>query len=812
MPIQALETLEFPHLRVMLAREAKSEQGRLLALELTPTDEWPTVTRNLTLTTEARRFSQEVGRLSVGDLPDPTSILEQLRIAGTRLETDQLQTVLRFMQVGISLQEMFRPVRDEFPTLNSVFHLLPNLSKLYQTTRRILLPTGEIDERASSELRRIRQEIQHQRARIHRQLEGMLRQAELEPAFSDQIITQRNGRFVLPIRSDHRGHLPGVVHAASSSGATVFIEPIGTIELNNEMVRLQDMEEAEIARILFQITEALRTEHKAIEQLTWTLAEIDFLAAKARFAETFNAVEPKLNTDGVFSVIDARHPLLESRLLTEGGKIVPISFTLNSADQVMIISGPNAGGKTVVLKTAGICALMAQSGLHVPAREANICLFHQIHADIGDHQSLAANLSTFSSHITNIRTITETVAAPALVLIDEIGTGTDPDEGAALGTAIVDFLRSQTIHTIVSTHYNPLKVYADTTDGVFNASVEFDFETLQPTYRLLTTQAGASSGIEIARRLGISPAILDLATQKLGSRERDLSHYLEKLKSEIDYHHDSNVALEEERATLAERYARLDHQFAERELARQKVFTETLNELRDEFFEQVRPLLTQISDQVQRSKAQHSAERAVEKLARAANEKFKQQNALRLVKPTPPPTLPQLPEPARTEEPGVEEGELRVGDLVRTDLGQEGIIESIQQGMLLVRVGSMRLKTASTHVRRISKSKSQAGHKSMLERAAAAAATSHQPASEESQAEINLIGCTAEEARDRADKFLDDAAMHQMSQVRIIHGMGMGILRREIENLLEGHPHVARFYKAPNNQGGAGATIVELRQ
>ncbi|MBX7220745.1 MAG: Smr/MutS family protein [Blastocatellia bacterium] len=805
MPVQSLQTLEFPALVELLAKETQSIGGRRRALALVPSDDANWIAAQLTLTTETRRFLTEIGSLSVGDLPDVSETLGQLRIAGTRLEPEELQELLRLMRTGTTLRDTFRPAQDEFPALRQVFERVPNLTKTYQSVRRVLLPTGEIDENASPELRRIRHDIQNQRGRIQNQLETLMRRSEMDQTFSDQVITQRNGRFVVPVRNDHRGHVPGVVHAMSSSGVTAFVEPLATIELNNEMVRLQELEQAEIARILFKVTEALRQDFPALEQLAETLSEVDFLVAKARFANNFRCIEPSLNTIGDFHLREARHPLLEANLRKGGGAIVPIGFTLSANERVMVISGPNAGGKTVVLKTAGLCALMAQSGLHVPAREANLCVFRQIQAEIGDHQSLAANLSTFSSHITNLKRISEELATPALVLIDEVGTGTDPDEGAALGVAVTDYFRQQGTHTIVSTHYNPLKIYADTTPGVLNSAVEFDTETLRPTYRLLVRQAGTSSGLEIARKLGLVEDILQAAHSRLGSREADMTRYLDKLKGELDYHHDLNIALEEERAVLAERYAKLDHQFAEREQARQKIFSETLHELRDEFFSQVRPLLERISSLTEQQKLQKEAERAVKKLVTTASERQRSNAALRLVKEPVPP-------PAETKGTfGLEEkhdaSPLRVGDRVQTELGQEGTVEEVGQDMLLVRVGSMRLKTAARHVTRMAGAEAPKPKTHKVETSGPTVVTT----SGDVLDEINLIGCTADEAIMRTDKFLDEAVMSHLSRVRIIHGMGMGILRREIDSLLTGHPHVSKFYRASSNEGGNGATVVELR-
>src|SRR5918912_1906689 len=353
-----------------------------------------------------------------------------------------------------------------------------------------------------------------------------------EDAIQDQLVTVRNERFVIPVRADHRGRVAGVAHGFSSSGATVFIEPLDTIESNNELQTLRETEEREITRILATLTEDLRRELPALEHAATAVAELDFINAKAALARTFNCVPPEIDERGALEFVEARHPLLEESLRAEGGAVVPVSFKLDGEHPVMIISGANAGGKTVVLKTAGLLALMALSGLHVPARAARVPLYASVLADIGDRQSLAAHLSTFTAHIANISRMLELCAAPALVLLEEGGTGTDPEEGSALGVAVVDhFRRACGAHVLATTHYSGLKMYAANEAAVVNASVEFDEKTLQPTYRLLVGVAGASSGIEIARRFGFPDEIVAVASTHVGESSRETTQYLRRIKS-----------------------------------------------------------------------------------------------------------------------------------------------------------------------------------------------------------------------------------------------------------------------------------------
>jgi DNA mismatch repair protein MutS2 len=808
----AYDALEFAAVRELLAREAQCELGRERALSLTPSANPKTVASWLKLTTEARRFFAEVTSIAVGDIPDPRPTLAHLRIGGTRLEAERLREVMRLMESGAHMRGVLRPHREAYPALAVVAERLPDVHGLQRQLGRIILPTGEINDQASYELRRIRGDIQTQRTRLQRHMENLFRRSELEDVFSDQIVTQRNGRYVVPVRNDNRGRVPGVVHALSSSGVTAFVEPMGAIELNNEMVRLQEMEEAEIARLLFEAAELLRTRYDDLVQLAETLGELDFIAAKVRLANRSDASEPTLSADGTLRLEDARHPLLDAQLRATGGAAVPMSFALSAERRAMVISGANAGGKTVVLKTAGLCALMALAGLHVPARAAEIPLFVQVQADIGDHQSLSANLSTFSSHVSNLKFVAENLETPALVLLDEVGTGTDPDEGAALAVALVEYFRSRGAYVIASTHFNPLKVYADMTPGVVNSSVEFDAKTLRPTYRLLVEQAGNSSGIEIARRLGLPEEILTAATQRLGERDASVARYLAKLKEQTDYQRDSALALEEERELLAKKYADLDREYAEREAARRKVFEEQLDTAREEFFVRLQPTLDRIANQTQRGLVKKEAERAA---ARATSAIAREVSGAAPPPPLPRPaaiakSAPAAPEPPR-EEPIRSAEELKVGDRVVTNLGQTATVESVQGDAVYVRIGAMRMKASAQSLRRAAAPTAPtegAGERAARRRVQA---TQYGVFSSDAPGEINLLGCTAAEAIERADKFLDVAALGQLSQVRIVHGIGTGVLMRTIDELLTDHPHVKRFYRAEPRDGGDGATIVELR-
>ncbi|MDQ3907055.1 MAG: endonuclease MutS2, partial [Acidobacteriota bacterium] len=508
---QAFGVLEYDALRALVRRGAQTDAGRARSDALAPLSSLAEVRRALAAVSESLELRRRGARWSFSELADPSEQIARLKIEGAVLEPLALIALARLCDQAGEARALVQSEREAAPTLWQLVADLPR--ELYSLAARVtskILPGGELDDRASPELARIRHDINRLRSSITRSLESLMRRSE--EAIQDNLVTIRNDRFVVPVRADHRGRVAGVAHGSSSSGMTVFVEPLETIESNNELQALRETEEREITRILATLTDEMRHELPAIERAAEAVAELDFIAAKAALAASLDCVEPEVSEGGALELTDARHPLLEETLRAEGGAVVPVSLRLDAGRPVMIISGANAGGKTVVLKTAGLLALMALSGLHVPARAATVPLYASVLADIGDRQSLAAHLSTFTAHVRNIGRMIELCAksdGPALVLLDEVGTGTDPEEGSALGVAVVDhFRRACGAHVVATTHYSGLKHYAASDGGVVNASVEFDEKTLQPTYRLLVGLAGSSSGLEIAERFGFPKEIV----------------------------------------------------------------------------------------------------------------------------------------------------------------------------------------------------------------------------------------------------------------------------------------------------------------
>ncbi|HXG68306.1 MAG TPA: endonuclease MutS2 [Blastocatellia bacterium] len=810
---RTFQTLELQSLLSLLARHVYSPLGRRRALALLPSTDRARIDRELDITSECVAYLTTSGGFGLSDIADPADALAQLQVAGTSLDPGEILAMQRLIATGLDLRSQFSQdeARNRYPQLSAIASRIPDLRRALDSLRGKILPNGEIDDNASPELRRIRRELNERRARIYRSLETIMRERGAT-VIQDEIVTIRNGRFVIPVRTDARSQVQGVMHGMSSSGQTTYIEPLATIDQNNELVRLREQEEIEIAQILFSLTETLRVNLAGIQAIIEAITEVDFSQAKARFAMEFNCVRPQMSDGRALLIREGRHPLLEHNLRQSGGRIVPISLEMDEAHQTMVISGPNAGGKTVALKTIGLIALMAQMGMHVPATQAVLPVFDQALADIGDQQSIAANLSTFTAHMKNIAEMAAVVAPPALILIDEVGTGTDPDEGAALGIAIVDYFRRAGATAIASTHYNPLKMWASQTEGVLNASVEFDEQTLRPTYNLIVGVAGASSGIEIARRMNVPPEMIEQAKQSLDPAHVQANDYLRQLKSLVAEQEALCAALEEERQATAEKYARLELEFAQREADRRLEFQSELARVIREFTAESERLLNTVKDRVQAARLKKEAEARAAELRRSANVRLRKH-----AESAPAVTAPAAPgkaaegAAAQTATAFEEEtAEMREGDRVRIQtLNQEGVIESISGNTYTVMVGSLRFRAGRDELQLVKAAAPPASARAArLPRGVTAAVN----IDSDFKPEINVIGTTVDEATDRVDKYLDDAFLSAVESVRIVHGHGKGALRKAIADLLTGHPHVESFQTAPPNEGGAGATIVKLKK
>jgi DNA mismatch repair protein MutS2 len=813
---QAFTTLEYQHLLELIKRNAQTEAGQRRVEELSPIDDLAELRHALAALAECVRLRARGVKWYFNGLTEPSETIGRLRVEGASLDPLAILQTARLCDQAMSARAAILAERVEAPVLWQLVQDLPReLNTLVARVTNKILPSGEIDDRASPELANIRHEINLLRSRITRSLEGLMRRSA--EAIQDELVTIRNDRFVIPVKADHRGRVQGVAHGYSSSGATAFIEPLETIDANNELQNLHESEAREIAKILFGLSEELRAQLPAIEMAAEAVAELDFINARAVFHQSFDCVIPEIQTEtngsGGLELIEARHPLLEENLRATGGSVVPVSFALDNEKNAMVISGANAGGKTVVLKTTGLLALMAISGISVPAREARFPFYASVLADIGDHQSLAANLSTFTSHAANIARMIELCEAPALVLLDEVGTGTDPEEGSALGVAVVDhFRRACSAHVIATTHYSGLKMYAANEEGVLNASVEFDEKTLRPTYRLLVGVAGASSGLEIARRFGVPTQIVENAMRSVADSSLQASEYLRRIKRESEEAEALRIALEEERQAVAEKFASLDKEAAKQERERQSAFDQTVQRVIAGLEKHARELVAKIEDRTERVRVERDAQRRIAEIKRTAQREVR---VVREGQPVQPERVePEVPVEEAPEYVAAAPREIVVGDRVKLrSFGSVGIVDQIKNGVAEVRVKSLRLreKLENLDLVEVTNPKPQEGK---LERLRRSAETESRlaPADDKAQSELNVIGQTTDEAVDAVDKFLDEASLASLSKVRIIHGHGTGALRRAIGALLDGHPHVSRFLPAPPDQGGAGATLVELRQ
>lgn len=804
--MQSLNTLEYQKLLAIVARNAQTPMGKARFAELQPHVNRLELEKDLRLVAETLCVNEEKQvSWSFSELPDPTDAVAILRIRNATLEPITLLELTRLCNQALFARSVISPEKEFAPNLWQVVeNLPPSLFAAIDRINKKLLPSGEIDDTASPELARLRREINNQRSRLQKSLEGLMRSSS--EAIQDAIVTQRNDRYVIPVKADFRGRITGVAHGFSSSGSTIFIEPLDAIEANNELAALKEKEEREVSRILFELTETLRNELPAVERAVEIVEELDFIKAKVEFARKFKAVVPQITDDETLYLVEARHPVLEENLRESGNLVVPTSFTLNREKPVMIISGANAGGKTVVMKTAGLLSLMAISGLPVPAREASIPFYKSVLADIGDNQSLSANLSTFSSHISNIAGMMKTCEHPALVLLDEVGTGTDPEEGSALGVAIVDhFRRKCRAQVIASTHYRGLKIYATNDENVINASVEFDEKTLQPTYRLLTGLAGASSGIEIARRFGIPNDVIDEAKDKLDVSSREVSDYLLKIRRESQIAEDLRIALEEEREITAKKYALLDIEAGKKERERQRVFQKELAETIQTFERQAKAFVAGIEDKVLKTRLEKEMQARKSELNRKAAAAVSGQS----------PVVGGQKEAPESCPPQTDNRPITVGLKVMTSFGNVGTVEKIDGDTAEVLVGSMRLREKLKNLKALAETSVEAvkPKQGKLEKLQNQAKESNlRFESEDTKAEINLIGKKTIEIDDDIDRFLDEAYLNGRQIVRIVHGMGTGALRAAVHDYLRHHPHVSRYSLAAQNEGGAGATIVELKQ
>ncbi len=832
MQAAALRALEFDRIREALAREALTPLGSVRALALEPSGDAAEVQRRLDLTVEAVTFVRDDGSLGISAPEDLEHSLRALEIGEDPLEPMALLGLARFVEsVDDVASAVRRPSAVNRPGLMAIASRVSSFDDEVRAIRRAIEPGGEVKDDASPALKEIREKLRRQRARLRSTLESLTRSRDNAKYLQSEIVTDRNGRYVIVVRAEHREAIPGIVHGTSASGASLYLEPLSTVEINNDVVALAEREKDEIGRILLALTDAFRRRAEDLEHTLDAGAEFDELHAKVRVAERLDGVAPALTTDGRLAFLGARHPMLRGTGLFStdpagsGTEVEPRPPSPERPDlwkkapspndllvtSALVISGPNTGGKTVALKAFGLLAAMAQAGLLIPVeRGSHFTPFKSIFADIGDEQSIAASLSTFSARIANLVGMDRALELPALVLLDEVGSGTDPIEGGALGTAVIEHFRRRGAIVVATTHDEALKSYAATTEGVTTAAFGFDPDTYAPTYRLIYGAPGRSLALEIAERLGMPASVVADARARRSGRDSQLAAHLSRIDQQIaELERSRGLADEERRALASDRSRVLDREakLAEREAVLKRRLDDRLNEKLRDAKSEVDRIVGQL-----KQKADALADRG---RARAASRQ---------------PVL-------STGEVGALRAEARaalgaVGDALGTEpssdadhalaaapaIGQtvfvapfaaEGVVRGVSGDRVEVDVRGKRMRVALKDLR--AKSAGDAARAATSRARGRAAVTAPARATSAATRELVVIGSTVDEAINRAEKFLDDALLADERRLRIVHGHGTGRLREGLTKFFRAHPLVASVTQADDKEGGAGATIVELK-
>ncbi len=780
MNVRAYDVLEFAKVRESLARLAESDRGRARALGVEAATERPLVVETLALTSEARRLHDEGETVSLSRLPDIEGELDILRIEGRSLNVDDLVALAHFAATTEQVRIRLTQRGDETPRLAELAATIPELGEPRADIMRIIdVDESEVRDNASDKLAKLRAKSATLKKRLQRVLDSALASRDNAKILQESIVTNRNGRSVVPIKAECKSQFPGIVHGASASGATLFVEPMAGVEIGNEIASVLDQENEEVRRILAALTAKLHPSRPAFSGASLTVTEIDLAQAKGRLSAQHRAHEPHI-AESQLRLVDARHPLLEAA--------VPISFHVSDQRRGLVFTGPNTGGKTVALKTAGLLSLMAQAGLHVPAApESSFPVFRSIFADIGDDQSIASNLSTFSAHLSKVVTMERELELPALVILDEVGTGTDPAEGGALGTALVEHFLERGALIIASTHHGLLKAYASTTEGIDAASFQFDPKTYEPTYEIVDGASGRSLAFEMAERLGLPKPIVSRARELQSERERQVGELVERLEAESAELAQAKQQIAKERRAAAAARARIEAEEDEGRIERRKQLDSFRESLEQELHD-TRHELRELVTEAKRARTEQSTR--LTELEKTLSTKLEAVARPLLAKV-------QAETPAEpTQLPDALEAGMRV---LVASFGMEGeVVRLMGDGEAEVRVRDKKLRLPVGSLEALP----------VQERAPAASPSrSYELEVKDVPNELNLIGCTVEEALERADKFLDDAFLSDHREVRLIHGHGTGRLKSALREWLTGHAHVAN----QKSESRGGVTVIELK-
>jgi DNA mismatch repair protein MutS2 len=795
MNAKALHVLEYDKIIEKLADHATSEPGRKLCKELVPSSDINEIRNNQKKTSDAISRIFKKGSTSFGDNRNFEGTLKALKI-GSALEPVSLLRIAAFLDNVNRVKTYGRPTRDDETgdSLTESFELLEPLTFVSAEIRRCIVSEDEISSDASPALKHIRRGIMLTNDRIHEQLGRMLN-GSMRTYLQDAVVTMRDGRYCIPVKAEYKSQINGIVHDQSSSGSTLFIEPAAVVELNNKLREMGLQESAEIEKILLELSLKVAEHIDSIKYNADIMTDLDFIFAKASYALEINGTTPVFNDQHAFDIKKGRHPLIAK------DKVVPIDVYAGRDFDMLIITGPNTGGKTVTLKTVGLLTLMGQAGLAIPAGDkSELSVFNEVFADIGDEQSIEQSLSTFSSHMTNTVSILEKADENSLCLFDELGAGTDPTEGAALAISILNDLHSRRIRTLATTHYSELKVYALNTPGIKNASCEFDVESLKPTYKLLIGIPGKSNAFAISSKLGLPDRIIEAAKEQISTEDKRFEDLLADLEK-------SRNIIENERLEISEykkEVEQLKSQLEEK--------TEKLDSRKDDIIreanEEARAILQEakdLADETIRTFRKAGPNASIQDLERArtnVGQKISDKNK----------AISKKAEKAKETHPILKESQLKLGESVKiVSMGLKGTISSKpdKDGNLYVQCGIMRTKAnirdlvlikdddAKTAMKKFyGRTSGSSGSKMDLSRAASI------------RTEINLIGKNSDDAIAALDKYLDDAYMSHLNNVRVVHGKGSGILRQAVHNYLKGVPYVKSFKLGEFGEGDAGVTIV----
>lgn len=833
MHARSLITLEFPKIRERLAAYTAFSASRELALALEPSNESATVRRLLAETSEARALLASHPGFSVRSARDVRPLLQRARLGGA-LEPEELLQVLGTLEAARYVKQTLtggreragdmagagdRPYRTRdaepvshasYPHLSEIAARMSVCAAVSEAIRDSIDERGEVMDSASPQLAAVRQELKKAHRELMARLESLLSSAQYRPMLQEPIITMREGRYVVPVKAEYRNQFKGIVHDESASGATLFMEPLAVIDLANEWRHLQREEQKEIERVLRRLSELVARWGDEIERTVVALAELDLALARAKLAGAMQATAPQLSDRPELNLVQARHPLL-------AGNVVPIDVYLGMHRPevspkhffILVITGPNTGGKTVALKTVGLLTLMAQAGLHIPAAEGStVGVFREVFADIGDEQSIEQSLSTFSSHMSHIVEVLRLADERCLVLLDELGAGTDPAEGSALARAILSYLWRRRIPTVATTHYSELKAYAHTHDGIENASVEFDVETLSPTYVLSIGLPGRSNALAIATRLGVPEEVIDEARQWLNPTAEQVEDLLQAIRAELEAARRAREEAERARQEAERLRRRIAQEYA--------VIDDERRQLIDEARRQAEELVRATQEELRRIEREAALAGAGRSAVRRALEESRTAAALAQRMVTSTVAAPQLPLAPPAEEAPANEP-LRPGDAVRVRglAAREGAVGELlsppdRNGMAEVQFGSLKMRVPAERLERASRRELRETRPAPAGSPAVTATLATQRRADVST-ELDLRGRRAEEAIELVEKYLDDAVLAGLSQVRIIHGKGTGALRQVVREVLARHPMVQEFGSAPLNQGGDGVTLARLR-